>query len=389
MKKICVVTGARSEYGLLQRLMGFVKDSDSLELQVVVTGMHLSPEFGHTVDEIESDGFTIADRLEILLSSDTAVGTTKAMGLALLSLSETFARLRPDIVVLLGDRFETFAAATAAFTARIPVAHLHGGEVTEGAVDEAFRHAISKMAHVHFVAAEPYRRRVIQLGEHPSTVHNVGAFGVDRVLHASLMGRAGVEAALGVRLLPRNYLVSFHPVTLAPNAGLNQLTELLAALEDEDVGLIFTLPNADFGGREIVRLLREFCSARTNAWCFSSLGHPLYESCLSICDVIVGNSSSGIIEAPAVGTPTVNIGERQRGRLRAASIIDCEPYRGHIREALRVAGSRGFRDQLGAAPPPYGRGGASERVLQWLEAAQLDTLHKAFWDLNQKNFEGE
>lgn len=370
VKKICVVTGTRAEYGLLRWVMEGIRQSSVLELQLIATGAHLSPEFGLTYRDIEGDGFRIDRRMEMLLSSDTPIGVTKSLGLGVLGFADALAELKPDLLLILGDRYEIFAAAAAAMVARIPIAHLHGGETTEGAIDEAIRHAITKMAHLHFVAAEDYRRRVIQLGEAPERVYTVGGLGIDNILKLGLLDRAALEAALDFRLGPRNLLVTFHPVTLESGTAASQVTELLAALEElTETHVIFTMPNADTEGREVMRQIRTFVDLHSQtAKAFTSLGQLRYLSAIAQVDAVLGNSSSGLAEVPTFKKPTVNIGDRQRGRLRAASVIDCVPERTAILAALRETGTADFRARLAASVNPYGTGGASNAIVAALEA---------------------
>jgi GDP/UDP-N,N'-diacetylbacillosamine 2-epimerase (hydrolysing) len=376
-RRICIVTGTRAEYGLLRWLVHGVQRSPRLQLQLLATGAHLSPEFGLTYREIEADGLQIDARVEMLVSADTATGTAKSMGLGLIGFGDAFERLRPDVVVLLGDRFEVLAAAAAALVASIPVAHLHGGETTEGAFDEAIRHAVTKMSHLHFVAAEQYRRRVIQLGEQPDRVYLVGGLGVDAILRAQLLDRAALEEALRTSLAEHNLLVTFHPVTLEQQSSEQQMAELLAALHElRETRLIFTMPNADTGSRVLRQMIDEFVASHVNAVAFPSLGQRLYLSCLKLVDGVVGNSSSGLAEAPSLGVGTVNIGDRQRGRLRADSVIDCPPERGAILQAIHRLADPGFREVVRRTVNPYGQGGASEKIVQVLEDVDLDGIAK-------------
>lgn len=382
-RKVCVVTGTRAEFGLLRWLMHELRERPSVDLQIVATGAHLSPEFGLTYREIEDAGFAIDLKVEMLLSGDTATAVSKSMGLGLMGLADAYARLAPDVVVLLGDRYEIFVAAAAALIAGVPVAHLHGGETTEGAYDEALRHAVTKMSHLHFVAAEPYRRRVIQLGEHPDRVFLVGGLGIDAIRRVPLLDRAALEASLDFQLGARNLLVTFHPVTLEARSSTAQLGELLGALDDlPDTHLIFTLPNADTGGRALIRMVEDYVAARPHARAYASLGQQRYLSCLRWVDGVVGNSSSGLAEAPSLGVGTVNIGDRQKGRLRASSVIDCEPDRGAIRAALNTLYSPAFRQALPTTVNPYGDGGAAARIADVLAAHPLEgLLKKSFHDL--------
>jgi GDP/UDP-N,N'-diacetylbacillosamine 2-epimerase (hydrolysing) len=378
-----VVTGGRAEYGLLRWIMEAIRAAPDLQLQLIATGMHLSPEFGLTYREIERDGFHIDRKVEMLLSSDTAVGVAKSIGLGLIGFGEALQQLQPDLLLVLGDRFEIFAAAAAALVASIPLAHLHGGETTEGAFDEALRHSITKMAQLHFVAAEEYRRRVVQLGEAPERVFLVGGLGIDSINKLPLLERAELERALGFRLGAKNLLVTFHAATLDGPVCEQQLAELLAALDRRaDTQLIFTLPNADTHGRALSAMVEQYAAGRTNAHVCVSLGQTRYLSCLRHVDAVVGNSSSGLTEAPTFRIGTVNIGDRQRGRLKAASVIDCAPDRTSIGAALEQLYSPAFRAKLAGVRNPYGEGGASERVVAVLRTHALDgILKKSFYDL--------
>jgi GDP/UDP-N,N'-diacetylbacillosamine 2-epimerase (hydrolysing) len=383
MKKICVVTGSRAEYGLLRWVMEGISKSSELDLQLVVTGMHLSPEFGMTVDAILQDGFTIDRKVEMLLSSDSDVGVAKSMGLGILGFADVWAQLKPDLIVVLGDRYEIFAAAASAMVARIPIAHLHGGESTEGAFDEAIRHSITKMSHLHFVATEEYRQRVVQLGEQPTHVFNVGGLGIDSIRRLKLLARDELEEALGFQFSKRNLLVTFHPVTLEEDTGARQMDDLLSALAElADTGLIFTLPNADPAGRIFIEKIRRFCAKRPNARSFSSLGQLYYLSCVQYVDGVVGNSSSGLAEVPTFKKGTIDIGDRQRGRMKATSVISCEPKLESIRRALKRLFSLDFQATLTEVKNPYGNGGASESIVQLIESQNFGgLLKKRFYEL--------
>ena len=360
-----------------------IQDREGLELKVVATGAHLSPQFGLTYREIESDGFVIDRRVEMLLNSDSPTGVTKSIGLGLVGFADVLRELQPDLMVLLGDRFEVFAAAAAAMVACVPIAHLSGGESTEGAFDEAIRHSISKMSHLHFVAAEEYRRRVIQLGEHPDRVFNVGGLGVEAILRLDLLDREELERSLRFELAPRNLLITFHPVTLEVGTASRQMGELLAALETlTGTHLIFTMPNADTGGRELFELVQRFVDSHPQARAYTSLGQLRYLSCIKHVDGVVGNSSSGLAEVPSFKKGTVNIGDRQSGRLKAASVIDCDPNKNAIVRALDRLFSADFRDALEATVNPYGEGRASERIVDVLHDYPLESiLKKSFHDL--------
>lgn len=383
-RKICVVTGSRAEYGLLRGLMADVRDAPGLELQLIATGMHLSPEFGLTYRDIEEDGFRIDRKVEMLLSSDTPVGLAKSMGLGLIGLGEALQQLKPDLLLVLGDRFEIFSAVAAAMVARVPVAHLHGGEATEGAFDEAVRHSITKMSHLHFVAAEEYRQRVVQLGEDPRRVFLVGGLGIDVLNKLELLDRPSLEASLGFELGARNLLITFHPATLEDATAAEQVTELLAALAPlEDTQLIFTMPNADTDGRVLMDMTKEFVAGHDNAHAYVSLGQLRYLSCIRHVDGVVGNSSSGLTEVPSFRKGTINLGDRQRGRLKAQSVIDCAPDRDAIAAALQRLYSPAFQSALKQVRNPYGEGGAGAKILKVLRDYPLESiLKKSFHDLH-------
>jgi GDP/UDP-N,N'-diacetylbacillosamine 2-epimerase (hydrolysing) len=383
-RKVCVVTGTRAEFGLLRWLMQEIQSQPELELQVVATGMHLSPEFGSTWHEIEDAGFAINARVEMLLSADSNTAVTKSMGLGVIGFADTYERLQPDIVLVLGDRFEIFAAASAALIAGIPMAHLHGGETTEGAFDEAIRHSITKMSQLHFVAADEYRQRVIQLGEQPERVFNVGGMGIDAIKRIKLLNREELEKSLDFHLGEKNLLITFHPVTLEDGgSSAAQMAELLAALDDlDDTRLVFTMPNADTGGRKLSAMVSEFVERHSNARVFTSLGQLRYFSCLAQIDGVVGNSSSGLAEAPSFGIGTINIGDRQKGRLKADSVIDCQPNRQDILKALGHLYSPEFQQTLKSVKSPYGTGGASGTIAKILADHPLENiLKKRFYNL--------
>lgn len=381
-RKICVITGTRAEYGLMRWVMQGVKDDPELTLLIIATGMHLSPEFGLTYREIEQDGFLINRKVEMLTSSDTPVGIAKSMGLGMIGFADALHELKPDLVVVLGDRFEIFAAVAAALVARIPVAHLHGGEATEGLIDEAIRHSITKMSHLHFVAAEEYRQRVIQLGEQPERVFLIGGLGIDSIKRLKLLDRAELEDSLDLKLGQKNLLITFHPVTLETSTAAEQMTELLAALAMlRDTQLIFTLPNADTDGRALIKILEQFVAQHPNARAYTSLGQLQYLSCIAQVDGVVGNSSSGLAEVPSFRKGTINIGDRQRGRLQAESVINCEPNRQSIEVALKEIYSADFQERLSQVENPYGMGGASEKIIAAIKSLALDdVLKKRFYD---------
>ncbi len=383
-RKICFVTGTRAEYGLLYWTMRGVLESQHLQLQLVVTGMHLSPEFGLTYEQIETDGFHIDEKVEMLLSSDTAAGITKSMGVAMIGFADCLQRLKPDVLVVLGDRFELLTAVSAALIARIPVAHIHGGEQTQGAFDEAIRHAISKMSHIHFTSTERYRERVIQLGEHPDSVFHVGATGIDNINQVTLLNRADFEKSIKFSLGVKNLLVTFHPVTLEQATAKHQFAQLLSALQTQgETHCIFTMPNSDTDGRVIMKMIKEFVAENNNtAIAFESLGQLRYLSAMQYIDGVVGNSSSGIIEVPSFQIGTINIGDRQKGRIQAESVINCEPVKDAICQALAQMYSKQFQKNLSGVENPYGQGGAAVKIVEILERVKLEGItKKEFYDI--------
>jgi UDP-hydrolysing UDP-N-acetyl-D-glucosamine 2-epimerase len=381
-RKIAVFTGTRAEYGLLYWLMKDIQASETLALQVIVTAMHLSSEFGETWKKIEQDGFNIDAKVEMLLSSDTPVGVVKSMGLGTIGFADALDRLRPDVLIVLGDRFEALAVVQAALIMRIPVAHLHGGEITEGAYDDAIRHAITKMASLHFIAAKPYRQRVIQMGEDPSTVFNVGAIGLDHLKRSPLMELGELATSLGFELRKPYLLVTYHPVTLLEENPEESFSALLAALHRfPDFQIILTYPNADNGGRVIIPLLEEYARNQPHrVLAIQSLGFKRYLSALSKASAVVGNSSSGIIEAPSFSVPTVNIGLRQLGRLAADSVLHCAPTTDAIEQSLTKALSPDFEKICRNVSNPYGLGSAATDIIKVLES-HTGPFHKQFHDM--------
>lgn len=381
-RKICIVTGTRAEYGLLFWLMKEIANDKDLELQLIVTGMHLSPEFGLTYKEIEKD-FTIDKKIEMLLSSDTAVGISKSMGLAQISFAEAFDDLQPDILVVLGDRYEIFSAVSAAMIARIPIAHLHGGETTEGAFDESIRHSITKMSHLHFTAAEEYRDRVIQLGEEPNRVFNVGALGIDNIKKLKLLSKLDFEKSIDFKLNKKNILVTFHPVTLENATAKKQFQNLLDAIDIlEDTHIIFTKANSDTDGRVINQMIDEYViKNKHKAVGFTSLGQLRYLSALQFVDAVVGNSSSGLLEAPSFKIGTINIGDRQKGRIMASSIISCNSDIQSISNSFDLVYSKNFKQLLLETINPYGNGGSSIKIKNTLKDVLLtNIIKKSFYN---------
>ena len=384
MRKICVVTGSRAEYGLLNSLMSAIKSDEEMHLQIIATNMHLSPEFGLTYKEIERDGFHIDKKVEMLLSADTANATTKSVGLATIGFADAYEDLKPDLIVVLGDRFEILAAVSAALFFKIPVAHLHGGEITEGAYDDCIRHAITKMSHFHFTSAEEYRKRVIQLGEQPNNVFNVGAIGVENIKSASLLSKEEFEKSIDFSLGDKSLLITYHPVTLEKSTAQEQCKNLLSALgELPEYRFIFTYPNSDTDGRLIINLINEFVQKYPDrAVAFNSLGKVRYLSALQYVTAVVGNSSSGIIEVPSFGIPTLNIGDRQKGRMAAESVIHCGPSLSEISTSLRFVLSEDFLLKAKHISNPYEKKDTVNSILQVLKTISLgNVVRKKFYNL--------
>lgn len=382
-RKICFVTSGRADYGLLRWVMHAVKDDPELQLQIIATGMHLSSTYGLTYQEIEDDGFFIDARIEILGSPDAAIEISESMGMAITGIANAINDLEPDLLVVLGDRYEIFAATAAALVSKTPVAHLHGGEVTTGAFDESFRHAITKMSHLHFVATQEYRSRVIQLGENPQNVFLVGGLGVDGIKKFSLLSREELETRLGFVFGEKSLLITFHPATLDSEGPEHQMRELLRALSSlNDTTLIFTMPNADTGSDNLIHMLLDFVENNKRAKMFSSLGQLMYMSCIAQVDGVVGNSSSGLTEVPTFKKGTINVGDRQQGRLQASSVINCEPSEVQIKSAIERLYSPEFKLNLVKSSNPYGAGGASLKIVKVLKEVSLDgIIKKPFYDL--------
>lgn len=385
MKKVCVITGTRAEYGLLRPLIAKIDADSDMELQIVATGMHLSPEFGLTYKEIEQDGFHITDRNEMLLSSDTPNGITKSIGLGIIGFADIFTRIKPDMVLLLGDRYETLAAAVAAMMHRIPIAHIHGGELTLGAFDDAIRHSITKMAALHFTSTKEYRKRVIQLGEQPERVFFVGALGVENIKTQQLLSKEELERSIGFSLEKPYVIVTFHPVTLENNTAGEQFEKLLYALDSfKEYNVIFTKANSDTDGRIINQKIDEYVSRNEESTiAFTSLGMVRYLSALKYCEMVIGNSSSGIVEAPSFKIPTVNIGDRQLGRVRAASVIDCGNSAEDIVMAVNKAKILKEGNKMADITNPYEKDVTSKNIVSTIRKYILqDTqVKKEFYDI--------
>lgn len=383
MKKITIITGTRAEYGLLKPLIRAISDDSKFTLQLVVTGMHLSEEFGHTYKQIEEDGFKIDKKVADNLKGDSASAITKAIGEATIGFADALEDLKPDLIVLLGDRSEMLAAATAGMIKGVPIAHLHGGETTEGAYDEAIRHAITKMSYLHFTSAEVYRRRVIQLGESPDRVFNVGAIAIDSIMNLKLLTKTEFEESINFKLKKKSVLITFHPVTLEEATAEIQFNELLKALDVlEDTTLIFTKPNSDKDGRIITKMIDNYVAQNLeNAIAFISLGQLRYLSALQHISVVLGNSSSGTYEAPIFKKPTVNVGDRQKGRLMPKSVINCHPNKGAIGKALDKSFDAQFVESLRYQKNLYGDGTATKQIMEVLNNMKIKCLKKPFYDL--------
>lgn len=383
-KKICFFTGTRAEYGLLRPLMELVKKEKIFHLQTLVSGSHLSKDFGLTYKEILKDGFSISAKVDIDLSVDTSIGLSRSFGLGVAGYAKAYARLQPDEVVILGDRYEALAASIAAVISGIPIVHIHGGEATFGAIDESFRHAISKMSSLHFVTAEDYRHRVIQLGEHPGTVFTVGALGLDNIRTLKLFSKAETEKTLGFCFQKKNLLVTFHPVTRERGSAKKQMFEIIRALDAlPDTFLIFTKANADIEGRVINQIIDAYVRRHSDrSAAFVSLGQQRYLSVMKYVDAVVGNSSSGIIEAPSFRIGTINVGDRQEGRIQSSSVINCPAEFNAIRQAIQKLYSKTFQESLKNCLNPYGRGSASKKIVQVLKRFPAVNLKKKFYDIS-------
>jgi GDP/UDP-N,N'-diacetylbacillosamine 2-epimerase (hydrolysing) len=383
MKKLSILTATRADYGLLKPIIEKLINVTEFDVRVVVTGAHLSPEFGLTYKEIEKDGIAIDEKVEMLLSADTPAAISKSMGLAMIGFSDYFERLKPDMLIVLGDRYETLAVCTVAMNQRIPIAHLYGGETTEGAVDESIRHAITKLSYLHFTSTEEYRKRVIQLGEQPDRVFTVGAVGIENILNQNLMAKRKLAESINFNLDKPYAMVTFHPVTLEDDNSANQFQALLNVCKRyQNLNFIFTKANADANGRIINKMIDAYIEENDNAIAFTSLGMTRYLSALKYCALVIGNSSSGLLEAPSFGIPTINIGDRQKGRLKADSIINCEPRLEDMEKAIDLALTEDFKDKAMKTVNPYGDGNTSEKVVATLRNSLLKSrimLKKIFY----------
>ena len=384
MRKICVITGTRAEFGLLRPLIELIANDNKLQLQLIATGMHLSPEFGYTLNEITDAGFVVDKKVECLLSSDSSIGVSKTIALAISGFADALAELTPDLVVVLGDRTEILGAVIATAMANIPIAHLHGGETTEGAYDEAIRHSITKFSHLHFTSTEAYRKRVIQLGEHPDTVFNVGAIGLDAIKKLPLLDKASFEQAIGFKLKERNILITYHPVTLEKEAPIETFENILTALDElTNTALIFTHANSDKNGRIINKMITEYVSDhKDKAVEFKSLGQLRYLSALQFVDFVIGNSSSGMTEVPAFYIPTINIGDRQKGRINCESVINSNNSLEDIKKSITFALDKTFREKIQQQELLYGNGTAAEKILQIIKEHNHITIKKSFYNID-------
>ena len=384
MRKICVITGTRAEFGLLRPLIELIANDKELQLQLIATGMHLSPEFGYTLNEITEAGFMVDKKVECLLSSDSSIGVSKTIALAVSGFADALAELTPDLVVVLGDRTEILGAVIATAMANIPIAHLYGGETTEGAYDEAIRHSITKFSHLHFTSTEAYRKRVIQLGEHPDTVFNVGAIGLDAIKKLPLLDKASFEQAIGFKLKERNILITYHPVTLEKEAPIETFENILIALDElTNTALIFTHANSDKNGRIINKMITEYVSShKDKAVEFKSLGQLRYLSALQFVDFVIGNSSSGMTEVPAFYIPTINIGDRQKGRINCESVINSNNSLEDIKKSITFALDKTFREKIQQQELLYGNGTAAEKILQIIKEHNHISIKKSFYNID-------
>ncbi|MFR3818374.1 MAG: UDP-N-acetylglucosamine 2-epimerase [Fusobacterium varium] len=382
IKKICIVTGTRAEYGLLKPLIKRIKEEKQLQLQLLVTGMHLSPEFGLTYKQIEEDGFKIDEKIEILLSSDNDSGICKSVGLGMILFSEVLERLNPDLIAVLGDRFEIFSLVSCAGILKIPVCHLYGGEATEGAYDEFFRHCITKTSYLHFTSTEEYRKRVIQLGESPERVFNVGAIGLENIKNLKIISKNELEEKLDIKFTSKIFVVIFHPVTLEKNTAEFQLNELLKAIEIENIDVIFIKGNADSGGRVINRKIEEFSKKNNDKYkVFSSLTVEEYFSILKYSKGLIGNSSSGIVELPYLKVGNLNIGDRQKGRIQSSSTLNCNPIKEEIIEKIKIMLTDEYKEKVQKTISPYGDGEVSSKIIDIIKNIKNINLKKEFYDI--------
>lgn len=383
IKKICIVTGTRAEYGILKPLIEKISGDEELELQLLVTGMHLSPEFGTTYKQIEADGYKIDEKVEMLVSSDEDTGIVKSMGLGMILYSESLKRLNPDCIIILGDRYEIFSLVSAAGVLKIPVFHLHGGETTEGAYDEFFRHCITKMSYLHFTSTEEYRKRVIQLGEDPNRVFNVGALSVENIKNLNLIPREVLEEKFNIKFTEKTFVVIFHPVTLEKNTAENQIKELLNAILESDIDTIFIRGNSDSSGRILNQKLEEFCQRNKEKYkIFTSFTTEEYFNILKYSKGLIGNSSSGIVELPILKIGNLNIGDRQKGRIKCKSTLNCEPIKEEIKDKIYYMQTKEYEEIVKHIVSIYGDGNTSEKIVNIIKTIKKIDLKKKFYDIN-------
>ena len=382
-RKILVITGSRAEFGLLKCLMSNIDKDSNFELQIIATGTHLSPKHGLTVIEIEEAGFLINAKLDLNLVDDSNKTISQAIALGMTGFTDEFKKLNPDLIIVLGDRFELLPAAISALISRIPLAHIHGGETTEGAYDEAIRHSITKMSHLHFVGNDEYAKRVIQLGEHPDRVFTVGGLGVDAIKQTKLLTKKELEKSMNFEFGDKNLLVTYHPETLNYNNENYEILELINALKQlQNTQIIFTMPNADSGSKRLFEIINEFINENSHVYGYESLGQVKYLSCISFVDGVLGNSSSGLAEVPSMQKGTINIGDRQKGRLIADSVINCRPIKNEILSAIKRLYSEEFQSLLPQTKNPYGDGGASKKIVAAIKDINLKgIIKKSFYDL--------
>ena len=380
--KLCVVTSSRADYGLLKPLLLRLSHSQSIQLNIVVAGMHLLPEYGYTKTEIVDDGFDVSFEVDTILGSNTAIGTAKSVGLGVISFTDAFSVMKPNALLLLGDRFEIFSVATAAMILDIPIIHLHGGELSGGSIDDIFRHAITKMSTWHLAATETYRKRLIQLGEEPKRVWNVGGFGIDAVIDLKPYEQTEIEEKLNLKFGQKNYLITYHPETMSNASPIKQIEEILSALRKTDATLIFTMPNVDANSTLIRDNIKKFVEANSEvAYVFENLGQRMYLSVMRLVDAVIGNSSSGLIEAPALKIPTLNVGSRQFGRARSKTVIDCDACASSILSGLAEVASANFQKEMELAENPYGVGGAACKAIEIIENLDFSQKKKIFFDI--------
>jgi UDP-N-acetylglucosamine 2-epimerase (non-hydrolysing)/GDP/UDP-N,N'-diacetylbacillosamine 2-epimerase (hydrolysing) len=383
VKKICVITGTRAEYGLLSRVMRLIQEDIDLQLQLIATNMHLSVKFGETYKEIEADGFVIDKKIPILSLSDTANATVKSVGTGMIGFADAYEELQPDMIMVLGDRYEILAAVSAALFYKIPVIHIHGGEITEGAYDDSIRHAVTKMSHLHFTSTEEYRRRVIQMGENPETVYNVGALGCDNIKHVHLMDKEALEKSLNFALDRKTILITFHPETMEINTAETHFQNLLSAIDSfKDLRIIFTMPNSDTDGLIIMKMIKEYVAENSaKAIWFTSLGMKRYLSLLQYIGAVVGNSSSGIIEVPSFHIPTLNIGNRQKGRIASTSVVDCLPKKSNIEEKLAIILKPDYLNSLKDVTNPYYKPNTAQEIMRIIKEKAMMPAIKKFYTI--------